>query len=93
MTLRFDITSLTLFQRVTWYLLFGWFVIACAMYPFNRELGADISFWGVLMVVAATFLRIGHLSEMYRRSGRKALWLLTWALVLVLIATVVAAYF
>ncbi len=58
-----------------------------------KALGTEISFWGVLIVVVATFLRIGHLSEIYRRSGRRGLWLLTWALVLVLIATVVAAYF
>jgi hypothetical protein len=93
MTLRFDIASLTLLQKATWYLLLCWFAVACAFYPFNKELGGAISFWGVLLVIVATVLRIGHLSEMYRRSGRKALWLLTCVLMLVLAATVVAAYF
>jgi hypothetical protein len=93
MTLRFDLASLTLFQKATWYLLLSWFLLACAVYPFSKELGTEISFWGVLIVVGATFLRIGHLSEIYRRSGRRGLWLLTWALVLVLIATVATAYF
>lgn len=79
-------------HQVLWYAIFIFFLIVCVMYPFNPDLSARISFWGVLLIVVGTVARIIVLSELFRRSRRTGLWLLCGLLLLVMIGTIFLKY-
>ena len=79
-------------QQILWYSVFALFLVICVLYPFDLQLSAQIAFWGVILIVVGTAVRIIFLSELFRRAGRTGLWTLCGILLLVLIGTILLKY-
>jgi len=79
-------------HQILWYTIFVFFLAVCALYPFDSDLSARIAFWGVILIVAGTVVRIVVLSELFRRARRPGLWALCGVLLVVLIGTIFLKY-
>ena len=89
---KFQTRSLVRLHQLLWYGIFVFFLAVCIVYPFDPDLAAGITFWGVILVVVGTVVRIVVLSEMFRRARRLGLWSLCGVLLLVLIGTIFLRY-
>ncbi len=89
---RFETGGLIRLHQILWYGIFVFFLVVCLLYPFNPDLAARISFWGVIAIVIGTVARILVLSEIFRRARRFGLWSLCGVLLLVLVGTIFLKY-
>ena len=89
---RFQTGGLIRLHQILWYGIFVFFLAVCMVYPFDPNLAAQVTFWGVVLIVVGTVVRIVVLSELFRRSRRYGLWSLCGVLLLVLIGTIFLKY-
>lgn len=89
---RLSTAGLIRLHRVLWYSIFVCFLAVCVLWPFNPELAVRISFWGVILIVVGTVVRIVVLSELFRRARRFGLWSLCAVLLLVMVGTIFLKY-
>ena len=89
---KFQTGGLIRLHQILWYGVFIWFLAVCILYPFNSELATKLSFWGVMLIVAGTVVRVVVLSEVFRRARRTGLYALCGVLLLVLAGTIFLRY-
>lgn len=73
-------TGLVRIQQTLWYLVLVWFTTEVLLRLFLPALGTRVAFWGVIMVVTITLIRLVALSETLRREGSR-LWTLGYTLI------------
>jgi len=89
---KFQTDGLIRLHQILWYGIFVFFLAVCIVYPIDPDLAARASFWGVILIVIGTVVRILVLSELFRRSRRYDLWSLCGVLLIVLIGTIFLKY-
>lgn len=87
-----NMRSLLLTQRTLWYLILVWFAATTVLSVFGFPVGAPMAVWGIILVLAATFVRLIFLSEFFRRSALFRNWLLTYLLALILLTAIAVKY-
>lgn len=73
-------TGLVRIQATLWYLVLVWFVVESLLRLFGLDQGLQLAYWGVVMVVGITLIRLVALSETLRRDGSR-LWTLGYSLI------------
>ncbi len=91
-TRQFQTGGLIRLQQILWYGIFVFFLAVSVIYLLDPQLAAQISFWGVVLIVLGTVARILVLSELFRRARCYGLWSLCGVLLLVLIGTIFLKY-
>ncbi|HUV29789.1 MAG TPA: hypothetical protein VMY05_01670 [Acidobacteriota bacterium] len=86
-----DLGVLVVVQRVMWYLFLVWFLTTTLLSVLGWPISADLSRWGIIIVLLATLTRLIVLSEMFRRSAFYRYWLLCFMLAALLLSTIVLA--
>jgi hypothetical protein len=85
---EFNRTPLIRLQQWSWYVLFVWFGGAVALSFLAHPLAATAVRIGLLVALILTFIRLFLVAEQFRKLQLQSKLLLTWLLVLLLLATV-----
>lgn len=90
----FRIKSLIRLQRVSWYLIFGCFLLATVLYLLELPIAGRVAFWGLVALLAMILIKIFLLAEQFRAARLYRFWLLSYTLLFILLSTVlVKVYF
>ena len=85
---HFRIKPLIRLQRVSWYLIFGCFLLATVLYLLELPIAGRVAFGGLVALLAMTLIKIFLLAEQFRAARLYRFWLLSYALLFVLLSTV-----
>lgn len=88
----FNILTILKIQRFSWYFALGYFAVVSVMYFANSAQVVVFSRLGVIYLLAMTILKLFVLAEQFRSVRLYRFWLLSYALVLILISTVFLRY-
>jgi hypothetical protein len=84
----FQIKFLIRLQRVSWYLIFGCFLLATFLYLLQLSIAESVAFWGLIALLTMTLVKIFLLAEQFRAARLYRFWLLSYTLLLILLSTV-----
>lgn len=84
----FQIKSLIRLQRVSWYLIFGCFLLATVLYLLELPIAGRVAFWGLIALLVMTLIKIFLLAEQFRAARLYRFWLLSYTLLFILLSTV-----
>ena len=79
-------------QRVTWYLVLIYFAAISAMFWLDMSQAPVLAPYGVILILAATGIKLIVMAEQYRLAGLRRFWGLSYLLVLILVAIVIVRY-
>lgn len=89
----FNVDFLIKVQQITWYLVICYFALVFALMILSIEAPVDLISYGVVLILAATGVKLIVMAEQFRMSGLKRFWILSYLLVLILVAVVIQRYF
>lgn len=83
----FRIKVLIRLQRASWYLFLGCFLLGTILYVLELPIASNVAFWGVVVILAMTLVKIFILAEQFRMARLYRFWLLSYALLFILLST------
>ena len=85
---HFNIKSLIRLQRVSWYLIFGCFLLATVLYLLELPIAGRVAFGGLIALLAIILIKIFLLAEQFRAARLYRFWLLSYTLLFILLSTI-----
>ncbi|MEW6050660.1 MAG: hypothetical protein AB1644_06315 [Candidatus Zixiibacteriota bacterium] len=76
-------------DRLSWYFFAGWFLLASLLLLVRPEWAHSLAFWGIILILINTLLRIVLLAVHFRAAHKQVMYLLCWLLCGILGASVV----
>lgn len=86
---KYSLGALIKLQQYGWYVIFCYFAIAVCLYFFKISFPFEFGLAGVILVLVVTFLKIFVLAEKFRQMHLTRYVILSYALFLVIILTIV----
>jgi hypothetical protein len=79
--------NLIKYHQLIWYLCMAYLAVTCLLLVTSPPLGSEMSFWGVVFVLAATLSQLFVMASDFRVSGKRKFTLLCYVLIAVIIFT------
>jgi hypothetical protein len=90
----FRIKGLTRLQSIAWYVFLGLFLTATVLFIFESPAANRVAYWGLVVILGLTLVKIIILSEQFRTARLYRFWLLSYLLVVLILSTaLLKAYF
>jgi hypothetical protein len=90
--IRDRLALLVKFDHWAWLLFIIWFGMATFLIFIGSPIGLKLAYWGIVLVLLNNFARLFLLSDHLRITHKKTEWLLSIALILALLLSIIVQY-
>lgn len=88
----FNTDLLIRLQRLARNLFLVYFAAVSLAWYLGLELKSQMADWGIILILFATIIKLLVMTEQFRKIGMIRIWMLGYALLLVLLSTVILEY-
>ncbi len=88
----FEVGILIKIQQITWYLVMVYFATIFVLFMLDFEGAFELARYGIIIIIGATVIKLVVMAEQFRIARLRRFWLLSYLLVLILIAVALLRY-